>query len=62
MCLNHYTTLPLINILILLLHVFYFSQCTVRLFPDGLITLDVAQYVVGVAEEKLLEREVTPEL
>ena len=54
------TTLPLLNILILLFHVFNFSQCTVRLFRDGLITLDMVQYVEGVAEENL--RKVTPKL
>ena len=54
------TTLPLLNILILLFHVFHFSQCTVRLFRDALITLDMVQYVEGVAEENL--RKVTPKL
>lgn len=31
----------------------------VRLFPDGLITLDVLQYVKGVSKEKVLQRDVS---
>jgi len=32
-------------------------QCTVRLFRDGLITVDVVQFIQGVSEEKILQRE-----
>ena len=37
---------------------FNHRECTLRLFPDGLITLDIVQYIKDVSEEKLLCRQV----
>lgn len=31
-------------------------QYTVRMFPDGLVTVDVVQYINGVTEDKILDR------
>ena len=42
-------------ILIFSLH----SQYTVRMFPDGLVTVDVVQYINGVSEDKILDRTVS---
>jgi len=35
------------------------SQYTVRMFPDGLVTVDVVQYINGVSENKILDRTVS---
>jgi len=34
-------------------------QYTVRIFPDGLVTVDVVQYIHGVSEDKILNRMVS---
>ncbi|RMX56297.1 hypothetical protein pdam_00011451 [Pocillopora damicornis] len=31
-------------------------QCTVQLFPDGLVTLDVVQYINNISSEQILKR------
>ena len=35
------------------------SQYTVRMFPDGLITVDVVQYINGASEDSILNRTVS---
>ena len=37
----------------------FHSQCTVQLFPDGLVTLDVVQYINNISSEQILKRSVS---
>ena len=42
----------------LILFFILYSQYTVRMFPDGLVTVDVVQCINGVSEGKILKRAV----